>query len=470
MDENRIWETSITYPSSNAPHKENNRSKEEIQTDKETSAWSLCHVFSVLTVCVVFLVPVTLIPRTNSIFYQSHWYEFNFVIMVFILLPTANEALTMATYFKEKSFFSFGMLLKMYGFLVMTWTVPYLIAYFIWCQYLNYNWPIPFLGYNYFFFIVARLSVIWTLVPCDLRSNEYFRNNFKLYTHTIIISLVFVILREALSIVFKALPGSLQWIVAFLIPMLKHFETLVLSRLVNRMTGGQEDASQFWLGLNINSRYCFFIAVRLPSAEIITACFIIAIDFLLQLKMTYKIVQLHNIVNDKNIENICIEKQRTVTKLTLAELTEGMAPIVYAVGFSMAYYGYNGTILGNVKNGYWAFKSVDDIDYLFQMMLILFGVDTLSVLVNSFILATFTNVSLFKEFCRMMKTYWHFIAVKFAMSMMIMFVTKDINLGMDSTGKWDWITNDGRINLINNSIDLSYEEKSQLLNASVLSL
>ena len=273
----------------------------------------------------------------------------NFVIMVFILLPTVNEANAMATYFKEKLFFSFRMMFKMYGLLVMTWTVPYLIAYFIWCQYLKYNWPIPYLGYNYFFFIVAQLGVIWTLVPRSLRSNEYFRNNFKLYTYNIVISLVFVILREGLSIVFKVLPGYLQWIVAFLIPILKHFETLMLSRLVNRMTGGQEDASQFWLGLNINSRYCFFIAVRLPSAEMVTVCFIIAIDLFLQLKMTYKIVQLRNVVNNKTIENACIEKQRIVTKLALAELTEGMAPIVYAVGFSMAYYGCNGTILGNVK-------------------------------------------------------------------------------------------------------------------------
>ena len=157
MDEKRIWETSLKYPSSSTLPKENNTCEEEIETDKETSAWSLCHVFSVLTVCVVFLVPVTLIPRTNSIFYQSHWYEFNFVMMVFILLPAANEVLIMTTYFKEKSLLSIRMLLKMYALLVVTWTVPYLIAYLIWCQYFNYNWPIPFLGYNYIISIVLRL-------------------------------------------------------------------------------------------------------------------------------------------------------------------------------------------------------------------------------------------------------------------------------------------------------------------------
>ena len=41
-----------------------------------------------------------------------------------------------------------------------------------------------------------------------------------------------------------------------------------------------------------------------------------------------------------------------VNKLVLAELTEGMTPVVYVIGIAMAYYGYNATIIGNVKNGY----------------------------------------------------------------------------------------------------------------------
>ena len=97
-------------------------------------------------------------------------------------------------------------------------------------------------------------------------------------------------------------------------------------------------------------------------------------------------------------------------------------------------------------------------------MVLLFGVDVLSLLINYFILSTLTNVTLFSEFCRIMKKYWQFIAVHFALNMMTMFLTKDINLGMDSTGKFNWITNEGRIKFINESTDLSYEEKSLLLN------
>ena len=48
------------------------------------------------------------------------------------------------------------------------------------------------------------------------------------------------------------------------------------------------------------------------------------------------------------------------------------------------------------------------------------------------------------------------------------FAFADINVGMDSTGSYDWITPEGRLNLINNSIDLTDEEKLMLLEDVIL--
>ena len=104
MDEDKISVISIEGLSSNKNHKEGSKSKKEIQGDKEISVWNMCHVFSVVAVCVLIFVPVTLIPRTNSIFYQSKWYEFNFVMVWFMILPAAFDLLDVAAYFKEKSF------------------------------------------------------------------------------------------------------------------------------------------------------------------------------------------------------------------------------------------------------------------------------------------------------------------------------------------------------------------------------
>ena len=100
----------------------------------------------------------------------------------------------------------------------------------------------------------------------------------------------------------------------------------------------------------IDATYSFLIAIILPNFETITVYSILAADFLLLLLMNYKIVRLHRTVIDGTMDNENRETQRIVTNLALAELTEGMTPIVYAIGISMSYYGYNGLILGNVKN------------------------------------------------------------------------------------------------------------------------
>ena len=97
------------------------------------------------------------------------------------------------------------------------------------------------------------------------------------------------------------------------------------------------------------------------------------------------------------------------------------------------------------------------------MMLILFGVDTISVIVNAIILKKYTDVNLLREFCLILKRYWLFMAIKFGSSMFVNYASRDINFGMDSTGEFGWITKEGRIQLILNSTDLSEEEKSLLL-------
>ena len=357
------------------------------------------------------------------------------------------------------------MLLKLFSWFPLVWTVPYMIAYLIWCQYLKNNWPIPLLGYNFILFIFTAPAAVWTSLPQNLRKNKYFQQNFKIYALYIVNMAISIVLRQGALILFIVLSGYLELIAACLISLLKQLHYIMCSKLVDRMVGGQDEASKVCLGLSIYSAYSFFIAARLPNVEIFTVFVMIAFDFFLHLKMTYKIVQLHNMVYDETTTgNRSIEKQRMVTKLALAELTEGIVPIVYAVGFSMAYYGFNGTLLHNVKSDHFESKPVDDIGYLFLMMLLLFGVDILSMLVNSFTLSTLTNVTLFRECIRIMKRYWHYIAIKFAVNMISMFATKDINIGMDLTGEFKWITNEGRMDMINCSTDLSHKEKLLLLN------
>ena len=62
-----------------------------------------------------------------------------------------------------------------------------------------------------------------------------------------------------------------------------------------------------------------------------------------------------------------------------------------------------------------------------------------------------------------MKKYWIILIVKLPVIAMH-FGYNDINLGMDYTMNFLWLTDDGRLKLIQDDSDLSVQEKSMLIN------
>ena len=463
MDEDGISVVSIPNMSSREECEDNRKANAIDSKEKYVSYWNICYVFAVLACCTVFSSTVTLMPRSNSIFYQTHWFEFNLTYGLVSLLLAGSVQLSMIVWFRSKTLQSFWIFLRIYAFELMLWILPYSMAYVIWCIYFGYNWPIPYLGYNYLIGSLVYPIGIWFIFPKSLRVDAEFQKNMKLFSLNWAVEVLMLFLREAISMLFKAIPPYLQWIVPLLIPILKYCDTWATSNLINRMTGGKDEASKVLLAIRINATYSNFVAARIFGAETITVCFFVLVEFILQLQMTYKIVQTHNKIFNEEFDDRAGQKPKLVKKLALAEITEGVTPMVFAIGFAMAYYGPNSTILGNVKNEYWGYKKVDDVGYLYRMMLLLFGVDTLSVIVNSLILRELTDIDLLQEFCRIMKKYWFFIAVRFANSMCTQYATKDINLGLDSTGEFEWITKEGRLQFISNATELSEEEKAKLL-------
>ena len=55
------------------------------------------------------------------------------------------------------------------------------------------------------------------------------------------------------------------------------------------------------------------------------------------------------------------------------------------------------------------------------------------------------------------------MAINFAFNVVLYFSSNDVNLGMDATQSHQWISEEGWVNLVNNSNDLTNEEKAELL-------
>ena len=144
---------------------------------------------------------------------------------------------------------------------------------------------------------------------------------------------------------------------------------------MKKMVGTNSETASVSLMVSINFHYGLWVAITLVGARSTTMVCTVAVEFLIQMSMCYQIVKLHKKVMALENDQARMDKQKTVLKLLLAELTEGLIPLAYAIGFSMAYYGPNGQLIGNVRNGYWQYQIECDASWTLLVMFGLFSLD-----------------------------------------------------------------------------------------------
>ena len=439
-----------------------NEEKENNLSPKEVSKGLCVSFFGIIAVSVIFAVPWTTIPRTDSIIYQSHWMEEILPSATLCIMWAGCWLLELTSWTQERSLMSLFVLLKMYVVLLITYVVFYILCSLIWSVYLGFNHPPPYLG----MIIVPTSTIaslgIWFLLPSDLLDKKDFRRKLKVYMLYFPWIIIILIQNELLSLFFSHSPAAFQFLMPFMVAGCRELDKRVRSKIVTKMMVKQDESAIAWLVIAVNSNYAIFIAIRLVGAEWVTIFCTVAIDFVLHLKMTYQITKEFGKANDERTENNNTEKNILITKLVLAELIEGFIPIIYGTCMAMAYYGPNSHILSNVGNTYWS-DEIKNIAPLFCTMSILFAVDTLSVVINSLCLWKLVCVNAVQELCRVLGKYWFFLAIHLGLTMAGYFASTDINFGVDGSGSFLWKTHEGRLRLIYNSNDLADKEKAMLL-------
>ena len=443
---------------------ENDRNRATFSVDnvKHANYWSFLHIVSILSIFSLLGSSIFLIPRHNSIFYPEHWYEVYFVAAFFALASAFNLLLNCSVFMQEVCLKSMQLVCKIWSWNMVNYLVMHSLLSIIWVWYFEYNHPMPFIGLIQLPLWVTLLAGMWFLFPSRLLANQDFRTKLKIYVLYSMWWFVMNVQKDILSIIFKIVPIYIQWLFAIFIPIIKEKNKQLLVKLVNKMAGKENEASNVLLSMNINVHYALFIAIRLTGAHVFTVICMVLIDFTLHTKITYGIIKLQKkIITDQNeIERREIINRKAILKLVLAEMCEGLVPLAYAITVSMIHYGPNSTILGeSVENN----KKIEDMGKIFGVMAILFSVDTLSSLLNASLLWHFGKISLGKEVCRVLNQYWHFLLIQLSLNIFVLMISKDINNGMDWSMSFKWITNEGRIMLICNSTDLSDVEKSTLV-------
>ena len=431
--------------------------------------WHMLHLVTIIGITTLFLAPQTLIPRHNSIYYPNYWYEINVVIVpVGSIILVLRTMLEWFTFTKEKSILTTTVGLKVFASIYLPTISLAVFSRVYWTTLMGFPHPMPLHGIFVFFLgwflcICAYRSGI--VFPSDLRMNDGFKNKIKTYVMFDAWWLVMNFQKDVLSIGFKSITGYPQCLFAVLIPFAKDMNKRILKKMVAKMVGNDDEMENVLLAVRLNIHYALFVAIRMNGAEDLTILSVLFVDFLLQSKMTIQIIKLNRQVlnNGEDRETISKRKEKEVLKLLMAELTEGLVPICYAIAFAMAYYGPNATLKGNVQSDIWQYEIVEDVARLFFIQGLLFGIDLFCVILNTLYVSKFGRVDLIMQFSKLLENYWIVVVIQMMDGIVFYFGLNDINMGLDMTLKFDWITADGRAKFIYNATDLTDENKAMLL-------
>ena len=260
-----------------------------------------------------------------------------------------------------------------------------------------------------------------------------------------------------LSIIYRKLPLNLQWIIAIIIPILRSANTQMLTKFVKRMVGNNNEMANVVLITSISCTYTLYIAIQITSATDLTVYSLLGIKYLLHIKSCFQVIKLHRKIRNEFFENEAskMQKEKVVLRLVINELIEALVPIVYGIGFAAVYYGPNKPLFTGINE-------IEDAMHFFFALFQMFTIDICAMISGVMLLWIFAHINLFRECCKVLKRYWFIFAMKITTAA-VHWGSLDINAGNDTKLKFDWITDDGRLEMIWNSTDLSTAEKQVLL-------
>ena len=108
-------------------------------------------------------------------------------------------------------------------------------------------------------------------------------------------------------------------------------------------------------------------------------------------------------------ENLNRGKQQKVFELPSTELMETLIPLVFGLGYALAYFGPNAHLMKNIGSNWFGGKVMQDIQYFYQVMILLFVIDLIGMILTALCLKYFCKLNVLQETCKVLKKYWWMI-------------------------------------------------------------
>lgn len=375
----------------------------------------LCSCFFVLVIGVLFSAPVILLPQHNTLIDSKYWYE---AMIVFDLtMPWHWMA---GIYFENKmhlridGFTSMKSCIRAYLSAVVTFQITHISFYVLWTSILGFNYPMPFNIVSVYSSCIPFIITLWYNFPIEVRKNEKGRKRMYAFMLYIAWHWCFAFQYSILAILFQKIPSSFQWILVIILPLQRELNIFLVYKLYKKFSHADELVMKSFLNIHINAGHSLFLVIKIGSmATDVTTYLILSVEFMINLHSCYKIFKLHStkVTELSQIHQLESKKEEEVQMLVVCEMMEILVPLVYLSTFFIAYYGPNANILGNIRNEYWQFTAVKDVEKLIINVFKMFFIDLCSILIGGMFLWKLCGVNLLFECCRTMNSYWKIISV-----------------------------------------------------------
>ena len=439
---------------------------------KNASRWSSLYTILILAACIANTCLFTSIPRKDSIIFPDYWYQGPIFVLTAILFRGSWNHITELFIFtrqeclKTKSHFT-----KVYIICSVSFVVPFCISYYTWTLYVGYNHPMPLVVGVCVAFgeVAAYLIGFWFLFPAELRSHELLQRQSQAYLIWRVWFILQAVPNKIISII-AATDSLLQLTLPFLITFARISGSLVAERIIDTFVNTHKEPATFMVKTSMHIYYTSFVTAKLVTLHQSTVFFILIIETLLHMKECYEIFKLTRKIKEEKQpaeRNTDISKKKNkVQKLVMTEFVDAMVPLVFGIAFAMAYHGPNATLMKGIENDYFG-DQIENVQHVYTVMALMLSFDLLAMVISGIFLWYSCNIDLFQFFCHMMDEYLMVFMVKLP-TIVMFFGVRDVNFGIDYTGEYSWITDEGRFQLICNSFHISEEEKSLLLANSTL--
>ena len=399
-----IWDCEKAWNENNA------FAREEIfvsilQNDDTKFSWAntFFYTLGIISASFSITIPYCIFPAHDIIKFPKYWYEilyhgfiFSFFdCMFWTFLCGAIMNIRHLTRFKTLSIACVGGIGAQFLF--------YISTYYSWTLVLCFNYPIPF--FAYITSILSRMvncAIMWLMIPWEWRSREEMKNRMKNFVVFLIATCVMIITQQVLIVTLRIFRGPFQPLIGLSFPVHKEISVWGLRKLANGCVNGDERRAmiEMMYAAMANNTICLSYVIG-SIADDATSWLLMASDFLLNIYHCIKIVRTQK-RNPSDLTNL----MDLLEELSIAELVEFHSPITVTLVFSLAFYTPVGSLIGNVRNDYWSFEAVDDINDALTNMVLFFFVDLASTVVTYVVLRIYCNINCLKFIASIQKEFF----------------------------------------------------------------